>query len=161
MGNSQPVILQWLKSNPLVFQWKEENNQLIFNELASLKTFSFDITEIVEHQLTPHPHGFADYLNLVFRNQTQIVLTHAGLAFAPDFQNTGPLDDAPGVVCMMDYYQMYNHLVDLSQIEEQAGQALRLFEVLIAILDGAKKIGLNVDAEEAQLDKLLSEFEKN
>lgn len=155
------TILQWLKNNPLVFQWKQENDLFILKEWASLKTFSFSIQNITDHRLTPHPQGLSAYLNLMFDDGSQVVLCHAGVAFAPDFQNTGILDDAPQVVCMMDYYQMYNHMIDLAQDESQSTQTLHLFEILISVLDGAKKIGLDVSSEESQLDSQLSEFEKN
>ncbi len=154
------AILLWLQKNPLVFQWSQENDWVRLREMATGKVFALKPAAITDYRLTAHPQGLADYLNVILENDVQIVLCHAGLAFAPDTTHTGPLPDCPPVACLSDYYQMFNHLVDLTSDESLAPQALQLFQVLIAVLDGAKKIGLDVAAEEAHLDKQLTSFEK-
>lgn len=153
------TIEAWLKKHVLVFQYRLENSVFHLKELASGKTYIFDSQRIAKHRLTPHPQGMSDYLNLIYDNGSEFVLCDAGLAFSPDYTNTGPLPDAPAVVCMMDYYQMFNHLVDLTTKDDFKHQTLLLFQVLIATLDGAKKIGLDVSLEEETLDKKLTEFE--
>lgn len=155
----QEILRNWLKANPFVFRWTENGNDFNLIENSSQKPYIIRTGTITAHRLTPHPQGENDYLNLAFDAGHEIVLCHAGIAFSPSFQNTGPLNDAPPVVCLMDYYQMYNHLIDLIKDESLKGQAIALFQVLIAVLDGARVVGLDVGPEEEQLDKLLTQFE--
>lgn len=98
-------------------------------------------------------------MNLVLESNIEIILSHAGFAFSPVFANTGPITDAPPVVCLQDYFRLYQSLQHLLHERERKTDTLNLFRLLISILDGAKAIGLDVTAEEQNLEKCLAQFE--
>lgn len=153
-------ISTWLKNNPLVFVHRLDGDILTLTENFSQKKISLNLKNIVKHKLTPHPQGLPDYLNLLFDNGLEVVLTHAGLAFAPQFQNTGFIKDAPEVMCMTDYDRLLQSLRSLLSDEQRRNEAILLFQLLISILDGARAIGFDIGREEQELDKLFTEFEQ-
>jgi hypothetical protein len=157
---AKDVIHAWLKNNPMVFRNRWDGDVVTLIELASGKQLSFDAKSVTNHRLTPHPQGFGEYLNLVFDGGKEIVLCHAGVAFAPSFNSTGPLPDAPPVSCMSDFFTLSHTLDDIKADPTRKPEALLLFNVLISILDGAKAVGLDVGYEEEKLDAKLTEFEK-
>lgn len=154
------VIQAWLKNNPMVFRSRLDDDALSLIEVGTGKQFSFDLKNVVQHRLTPHPQGLHDYLNLVFENGLEIALCHAGIAFSPSFVSTGPLPDAPPVTCLADYYALQNNLDQIRLDPTRKPEALLLFQVLISVLDGAKAVGLDVGREEEELDTKLTAFEK-
>lgn len=160
MSSNIEIIKNWIKLHPIVLQLREENNILTLKEFATGKIMSFNPSRIVNHRLKEHPQGLGQYLNLVFEDQTEIVLCHAGIAFSPVFVNTAPLPDAPSVVCMTDYFRMLTSLHELLK-DDRKKETLLVFQVLISILDGAKHIGFDVAIEEKQLDEELTKFEKS
>jgi prepilin-type processing-associated H-X9-DG protein len=153
------IINQWLKANLMVFQHRWDGPTLTLIEVGTAKELSLDTRQIVKHRFKDNPQGHGKYLNLAFADGKEVILTLAGFAFGPSFQNTGPIPDAPPVSCMHDYYQWFKNLKQILQEEDRRGEAILLFNVLISILDGAKLIGLNVSVEEEGLEKLLTEFE--
>lgn len=155
------VLIQWLGKNTLSFQYRFEKDVFGLQERACKKTIEFHKDTLADYRITPHPEGLPDYLNLVFTNQKQIVLCHAGIAFSPVFQSTGFIQDAPRVICMADYYQLFSQLQFLIKEPSRQQETILLFQVLISILDGAKDIGLDVGMEEKELDLVLTQFEKN
>lgn len=158
---AEAALLQWLKNNTSLFQYRLDKNWITLNDLASRKQISFDVRKITNFREKSHPQQAGTYLNLVLDGSKEIVLTHAGIAFSPDFSNTGPLPDAPPVTCLSDYHMMVMQLNALLQESERKKESLLLFQVLISILDGAKAIGLDVGLEEEQLEKKLSQFEES
>ena len=116
--NVQTVISEWLNANKLVFQFREDQGEFELLELASQKKYRLNPKNVQKHRLKAHPGGMGQYLNLVLDSGAEIVLCHAGLAFSPAFHNTGPINGAPPAVCMMDYYQLYNTLIDFLEKEE-------------------------------------------
>ena len=160
MKTYQDQIISWLKANPTVFQYRQDEAIFHLQEFGSGKSFIIDAKTIVDSRLTKNSQGFSDYLNLVFENQTQIALYHDGIAFPLSFAATGDLPGAPNVMSMADYNRLFNQLKELVKVEESKPHALLLFQILIASLDGAKLIKLDVGYEEEALEKLLTEFEK-
>ncbi len=159
MLSVKDAITVWLKKNPIVFRYRWDADELTLGEYASGKSVCLDVRKFCDFRLTPHPQGFADYLNLVFADGRQIVLCHAGLAFSPSFVSTGPLPDAPPVSCLADYHKLLKTLKELMSEDSHKGEILTLFNVLLSILDGAREIGLDISQEEEDLDKLLQKFE--
>lgn len=153
-------ISAWLKNNPLVFVHRLDGEILTLTENFSQKKISLNLKNITKHKMTPHPQGLPAYLNLVFDNGLEVVLTHAGLAFAPQFENTGFIKDAPETVCMSDYDRLLHSLRSLMDDEQRRNEAILLFQLLISILDGARAIGFDIGREEEVLDELFTEFEQ-
>ncbi|MCP5464215.1 MAG: hypothetical protein H7A33_04230 [Deltaproteobacteria bacterium] len=158
---TEQTIKSWLANNPFVFQHRFDQDILTLIERASAKAIQIKISSITQHRIKNHPQGLGQYLNLVIDDHHEVVLCHAGLAFSPSFLNTGPLPDAPAVTCLTDYHNLKGQLSALLQEEDRRREALGLFQILISILDGAKLVGFDVGLEEEELDKWLTEFEKN
>jgi len=103
------------------------------------------------------------YLRLTLDDGRQIALTVAGIAFAPDFGNTGPLRDLPEAVCFRDYRGLLERLKhDLYGHPDQppTRATVGLLQMCIAILDGARRAGFEVGREERELETHLTELEK-
>jgi len=153
------IITSWAKANPLSVKVRCDENTLTLRDLQSQKEISFDYRTIKQHRLKQNAQGLGEYLNLVLENKVEIVLCHVGIAFSPSFTSTGPIADAPPVVCMEDYKRLYTQLLGLLDENERKQDCLMLFQLLISILDGAKLVGMNVNIEEELLEKDLTKFE--
>lgn len=160
MQNLESIITEWLKNNPLAFRYRLDKQVFTLIEVATGKEIQVDCKKVVDHRVTKNSQGYNDYLNLVFDNGNQLVLFHEGIAFPLCFQATGPLPDAPAVMSMPDYIRLFRNLKELVKEEDRKPEALMLFQILIASLDGARLIGLDIGYEEEELEKLLTEFEK-
>lgn len=105
----------------------------------------------------------APYLRLTLSDGRVLALTQAGIAFAPDFTNTGPLQDLPKAVCLRDYrgllerlkHDLYGH-ADAPPTRATVG----LLMMCIAVVDGARRAGFDVGREERELETHLTELEK-
>jgi hypothetical protein len=105
----------------------------------------------------------APYLRLTFADGRQLALTEAGIAFSPDFSNSGPLEDLPKAVCFRDYRGLVERLKhDLyGHADAPPTRAtVKLTMMCIAILDGARRAGFDVGREERELEAHLTELEK-
>jgi hypothetical protein len=101
----------------------------------------------------------APYLLLVFQDGRQLALADVGFAFAPSTVNTGPLPDLPPVLCFRDFRQLTSGACGLLSEKDREREALAAVMVCIALLDGARAVGLAVDREEPQLEGLLRQLE--
>lgn len=153
-------LTHWLKNNAYIIQNRLDGDKFILREFATGKELTLDTKKITQHRLKQHPQGQGDYLNLIIDNHTEIVLCHAGIAFSPSFVNSGPIVDAPPVVCLSDYFRLRTSLDEIMNDTERKQESLTLFHVLISIIDGAKMIGFNMDREEEELNDKLNLFEK-
>ena len=104
----------------------------------------------------------APYLALLRDDGRQLLLTDAGLAFAPSTAGTGPLPGLPPAVCFRDFAsveaRLTHYLVDHAG-EPVTRSHLDLFFFLLALLDGARDVGFDVSREERALERLLAEIE--
>jgi len=131
-------------------------------DVYSAKTVSIDSPQLVRVEERVDAQTGQPYLRLD-RASGQLAITAAGIAFAPDFRNSGPLRELPDAVCFRDFrsllerfkHQVYGHP------EHPAGRdAVQLLMMCIAILDGARAQGFDVGTEEKELEWHLSEVEK-
>jgi hypothetical protein len=103
------------------------------------------------------------YLRLDLADGRQLALTEAGIAFPPDFRNSGTVADLPEAVCFRDYrglldrlkHDLYGH-ADMPPTRA----TVKLLMMCIAILDGARLAGFDVGREERELETHLTELEK-
>ncbi len=155
-------LISWLKSNAFLVQFREETSVMTLKDVASNKSLTFDTRRLKDTRLVNHPQGLGQYLNVLLDDDSQFVLCHAGIAFSPNFVNTGFLQDAPPVACIRDFYQLHQQLLSILP-DPETPQPVKLLtiQVLISILDGAKAIGFETSAEEALLDGALTQLENN
>lgn len=155
------ILRRWLRLRPGIFSSREEGEDLLLLELFSGKTRLIKADEIEAIEERPNTVNPAEsYVALRFNSGRQLVLSAQGFAFPPDFSNTGPLPLPNQVYCMQDYQQLMNQLRHLAAEADRGRDSLTLIMVLIAVLDGAKAVGLDVDAETEAVDEILATLEK-
>jgi hypothetical protein len=130
-----------------------------------VKTLALDAGNLERVEARADRNTKAPYLLLVLGDGRELALTEAGIGFAPDYRNTGPLppEDLPQVVCFRDYLGLLERLRhDLYGHQDQAPTkaTLKLLLMCIAILDGARRAGFDVGREERELETHLAELEK-
>ncbi len=101
------------------------------------------------------------YLLVVLADGRQVALADVGFAFAPSTANTGPLPDLPPVLCFRDFRHLSQGIESLLAGEGREREALGAVLLCIALLDGARAVGLDVSREERRLDALLKTLEQH
>ena len=131
-------------------------------DVYSSKTVSIDPPQLVRVEERVDAQTGQPYLRLD-RASGQLAITASGIAFTPDFRNSGPLPELPDAVCFRDFRSLlerFKHQV-YAHPERPAGRdAAQLLMMCIAILDGARAQGFDVGTEEKELEWHLSELEK-
>jgi hypothetical protein len=132
-------------------------------DVYSNKMLSLDLPELqgVEERRNRQTHK--PYLLLIYGDQRQIALADVGIAFSPQFRNTGPLPDLPEVVCFRDFRALldrFKHGFYGHAENDPGGDLVQLLMMCIAILDGARDQGFDVEREEKEVELHLSELEK-
>jgi len=100
------------------------------------------------------------WLVLAFEDGRQIALSDVGFAFAPSTANTGPLPELPQTFCFADFRHLSQGIQTLLEQEGREKEALGAILMCIALLDGARAVGLEVAREERTLDGLLRRLEE-
>ena len=132
-------------------------------DVASAKTLQLDAPNLTAVEERVNPSTRAPYLLLVYGDGRQFALAEIGVAFAPQFHNTGPLPELPEVVCFRDHatllgrlkHELYGHLE-----RAPTKETVKLLMMCIAVIDGARAVGFDVGREEKDLDSHLAELEK-
>jgi len=140
----------------------DEAGEALFDVFA-VKTLALRAGELQSVEARADRYTKAPYLALVLEDGRHLALTVAGIGFAPDFRNTGPLADLSEVVCFRDYRGLLDRLKhDLYGHPDQVpGRAtLGLLMMCIAVLDGARSAGFDVGREEREVESHLAELEK-
>lgn len=159
--NSLDKINLWFQKNPGVFLKEKQSGQISLKELYSQKNLNLKLSKIEAiEEKTNSLQPNQTYLVLLLENHRQLVLCQQGFAFAPDFSATGELPLPSQVYCMRDFHELFLKLKHLATEEGRQKEALELILILIAILDGAKAVGLNVDLEIKEVEESLAKLEK-
>jgi len=116
--------------------------------------------EISEVQEKPNLERGAPYMQVLFHDGRQVALADVGFAFAPSTANTGPLPQLPPTLCFRDFNHLSRGVEQLLMEEGREKEILSAILLCIALLDGARAVGLAVDREERRLDKLLKALEQ-
>jgi hypothetical protein len=139
----------------------EQNAALM--DVYSAKTLPLDPQNLVHVEEQVDKETGQPYLRLLYGNSRQLALAGVGIAFAPDFRNTGPLSELPQAVCFRDFHTLldrFKHELYGHGERPASRDVLRLLMMCIAILDGAREQGFDVGREERELERHLSELEK-
>lgn len=154
-------IISWLQSHPGLFLWEEISEGLELKELYSSKSLRLQKNQIEQVELKTNSLNPQDtYLVLLFSDGHQLVLATQGFVFPPDFTNTGPLNLPSPVYCMQDFQQLFHRLEHIASEADRDREALELIMALIAVLDGAKRVGLEMDQETQEVEKILGQLEQ-
>lgn len=139
----------------------EQNAALM--DVYSAKALPLDPQNLVQVEEQLDRETGQPYLRLLYGNSRQLALAGVGIAFAPDFRNTGPLSELPQAVCFRDFHTLldrFKHQLYGHGERPPSRDAIRLLMMCIAILDGAREQGFDVGREERDLERQLSELEK-
>ena len=131
-------------------------------DVFSGKSLSVDWRRVARVAEAKNTDTGARYLILLRDDGRQVLLTDAGLAFAPSTASTGPLSGLPAAVCFRDFAAMEGRLTHylLAHPDDPVTRShLDLFFFLLALLDGAREVGFEVSREERGLEALLAEIE--
>jgi hypothetical protein len=153
------IAARWLKEHPNLFAWQEGNGTITLFDRATGKgrVIASDEIDRIEER-TNRIRGAERYVIFRLASGAQLVLCDQGFAFAPSFENTGPLELPAPVFCLRDYETMMEQLRHLPP--ERKKDALDLIMALIAIVDGAAAVGLDVERETRNVDAVLQRVER-
>lgn len=154
-------IAAFVRRHPRALVFDEAAETLL--DVFSGKTVPLDLARLVEARYEANRETGGTYLVLRRDDGLELALAEPGIAFAPDPVNTGPLPNPAAAVCLRDFHQavrrLRHHLFDHPDAPVSQ-DTLAQVQFAIAVLDGARRIGMDVGAEERELDRLLSEVER-
>lgn len=149
----------WLAANPLAFAHRVDGDTLTLVERATEKVRVLSGDEVVEvHEKTNRLTGVA-YPILLLENGLQLAVTDIGFCFAPAFAATGTLIGVPEVGSLGDFEKLHREARFAAEDPTRRKDALDLMMLCIAIVDGARAVGLDVGREEERLERLLRQIE--
>jgi hypothetical protein len=135
----------------------------VVHDVFSAKSLKLDLGAVAAIDERVNRELGGTYLALTFEDGLGLVLAEPGLAFAPDPTNTGPLASLPPAVCFRDFAAVSGKLrhILLDHAEEApTREELDMTLFCIAVLDGARRVGLEVGREERELEELLATLEQ-
>ncbi len=138
----------------------EEGEGARLFEPGSGKELRLRWDELAEVQEKQSALRSGPYLVLAFHDGRQVALADVGFAFAPSTANTGPLPELPQTFCFRDFAHLSQGVETLLAEEGREKEALGGILMSIALLDGARAVGLSVSREERRLDALLKALEE-
>jgi hypothetical protein len=163
--DARRAVKAWLERNPVPFEVREDPKApaapVTVMERLSGKTLAFPWGAIRLAEARQHPATATPFWRIALDDGRVFALSALGFIFAPSFTGTGPIPDCPAAACFLDYRKLLGHLEHLAREdhEEQRREAIQVLMVLLAFLEGARAIGLDVDDEEAHLEPILTRLE--
>lgn len=147
---------------PAIFTTQDVPHGISLTEINTQKSRTILYPEVTQWRRKANPEGLGDYINLVFEDNCELVLCHAGFAFAPSYIAGQPARALPSVVCFQDYFRLRGHLEHLyrDRAVDQIAEMLSTLMQCLAILAGAKLVGLECDEEEISLEPIINWLEK-
>ncbi len=135
----------------------------LFFDVPSGKSLPLNLAELERAEERRDKQTGRPYLLVVYGDGRQLALSDAGIAFAPDFRNSGPIGELPQAVCLADFrtlldrvkHELYGH-----PDRPPGRDAVKVVMMCIAILDGARAVGFDVGREEQELEHHLAELER-
>ena len=140
----------------------DEDAQLLL-DIASGKTLKVPDSEVQSLEERTDSKTFRPYVALLLQDGRALALADQGIAFAPVFTNTGPLEELPPAVCWHDFHTMVQQLKHelYGHPDVEVGAAtVRVLMCCLAIVDGARAAGFDVGREELELEWHLKELER-
>jgi hypothetical protein len=154
-------IAHWCRQHPATVLFDEKTATV--HEVFSGKSLALDLGAVARIDERSNQVLGGSYLVLDFEGAPSLGLSDAGLAFAADTRNTGPLDGLPPAVCLRDFENVTSKLRHI--LLDHPDQAVTRDEVgmvqfCVALLDGARGVGLEIGREERALEELLALVEQ-
>lgn len=134
----------------------------IVQDVFSGKSLKLDLGAVTALEERTNRESGGTYLALSFEDGRSLALAKPGLVFPPDPTQTGPLASLPAAVCLRDFAAVsgkLRHILLDHADEAPTREELDMTMFCIAVLDGARRIGLDVGREERALEELLATLE--
>ena len=130
-------------------------------ENFSKKSLTFAYPEVVRVEEARSPQTQTRYLRVALADGRAFALAGLGIVFAPSFASTGPLAECPPTASFRDFEKLFGHLSHVidEHHEGHEAESLQVLLVLLAFLDGARAIGIDVGEEERRLEPILEKLE--
>ncbi|MHB1845472.1 MAG: hypothetical protein ACYCWW_11635 [Deltaproteobacteria bacterium] len=159
------TIRRWCAAHPgsVLFGPGPGPSEATLFDVFSGKSLAFDPGTVTSLEERQNRETGGSYLSIGFDDGRALALAGPGLAFAPDPRNSGPLASLPSAVCLRDFAAVtgkLRHILDAHRDEGVTREELDMAMFCIALLDGARAIGLEVSREEATVEALLTRLEK-
>lgn len=155
-------MAEWSRRHPESVLYDKEASILL--DYPSQKKLRLDWSRILDLEEKTHPETGDKYLVLIFEDNSRLALVQpGGVAFAPSFENSGPLTGLPQAVSLSDFHKLrsqIDHYLIAHTEEPLPRECLDLVMISVAILDGARLVGFDVGDLEEELEKRLNEIEK-
>jgi hypothetical protein len=154
------LIRRWCASHPGSVLFDPESS--VVHDVFSGKSLKLDLGAVTAIEERPNRELGGTYLALSFEDGLSLALAEPGLVFVPDATNTGPLASLPQTVCLRDFAAVsgkLRHILLDHPDEAPTREEVDMTLFCIAVLDGAKRIGLEVGREEQALEALLATLE--
>lgn len=126
------------------------------------KTLPLDLGRIAAAEERRDRDTGRPYLALALEDGGELALAAQGIAFPPGTASTGPLEGLPAAVCLADLAGAEGRLTHflLDHPDEPPERAhVGLFLFCLAVVEGARRVGFDVSAEERRLERILNEIE--
>jgi len=154
------LVTRWAISNPQAVIFDPAEDQVL--DVSSGKVLRFDLGRVQAAQEKKNAQTGGTYVVLLRDDGLQLVLSDAGLAWAPWFVNSGHMEGLPEVVCWQDFFrsiQAIEHHLEHHKDEPPGEQILMALMFCIALLDGARQLDFHIASEERNLEDLLQRVE--
>ncbi|HEX6175893.1 MAG TPA: hypothetical protein VF089_17925 [Candidatus Binatia bacterium] len=155
-------VSAWVEQHKQAVLFDPENSTVL--DVASGRKTIIPWRDLAAFEEKIHPETQGSYFVLLFEDGKQIALVDpGGVAFAPSFENTGPLPESPQVVCLKDFHTLkprIDHYLYDHPDEPPPKETLDLVMLCIAILDGARAVGFDIADLEGELENSLSDIER-
>lgn len=164
--DAQVALREWLERQGrfafrVVETGKEKTAPVTLVETEYDKRLTFAWGQVVRVEEARIPQLDSKYLRVLLDDGRSFAVAGMGFVFAPSFASTGPLEECPPTACFADFWRLEGHLEHLvtDHHEGHEREALQVLMVLLAFLDGARAVGLEVGDEERSLDEILKKLE--
>ena len=162
IAQARSLVGQWSNQHSHAVLFDDESSTLL--DVASGKRVKLSWRDVKAFEEKIHPETGDYYLVLLFESGAQIALVDpGGVAFAPSTENSGAVKNLPAVVSLRDFLtlkQRIDHYMYDHPDEPPPRECLDLIMICIAILDGARAVGFDVEDMEGELEKSLNEVER-
>src|SRR5260221_3002087 len=138
----------------------EDGGGARLTETGSAKDWRVRWDALAQAEEKQGPLRASSWLVLLWNEGKQVALADVGFAFAPSTANTGPLPELPQTFCFRDFRHLSQGIETLLAEEGREKEALGGILLCIALLDGARAVGIEVSREERRLDALLRLLEQ-
>ena len=160
-NEKEATLRKWLLANSHIFVTQETGRVLHLTEVATAKQIALDLNSVEAMEYKADSITGAHYCVLLLENGHQLVLCQQGFAFAPDFRSTGPIELPSTVFCMTDFNHFYGQLKhNAIEHPEDRRRSTDLVLLSIALLEGARNVGIDVDFETKRVERILEAIEK-